>query len=497
MNSRVILYIAGFLSLLASLSQMATAQSYGVIVNFDQRNGGWPEAALTQGSDGLLYGTSPGGGDGNAGLIFRLNPAGGVSIVYTFCEHSFECIDGEAPVAPLIEGHDGAFYGTAQDGGARGCNGAGCGTVFRVTTDGAFSVLHKFVSGEGGSPTGALIQATDGNFYGTTQQTIPNVDLGGGGTIFKMTPKGRVTVLHRFTNLENNPGFSPTGSLVQASDGNLYGTTGTGGDISCNPPFGCGTVYRMTLDGVLTVMHVFEFRDGEFPYGALVEAADGNLYGTSLVGGDPTCRAPYGCGTIYRLDLKGNFSLAHAFTGQLQDGDLPFAGVIAGSDGNLYGVSTGGGSYQFGTIFSIDPEGDNGTRSTGQLIRTIHSFGYSEFPAMGALVQSTTGDFYGTTQYSRGGPSCDCGVLFTFSTGLGPFVALERYFGRPGDTGRIIGQGFTGTTDVLVNGVAAAFNVISDTELMATVPAGATSGYVTVTTPGGTLTSNKPFKVVP
>lgn len=497
MKSRSLVYVAGLLSLLAPLSELAMGQTFATVVNFDQNNGGWPEAALTQGSDGLLYGTAPGGGNGRAGLIFRLNPEGGVSIVYTFCEHSFECSDGENPVAPLIVGHDGAFYGTAQDGGARGCDGGGCGTVFRVTADGTFSVLHRFVPGEGGSPKGALIQATDGNFYGTTQQSVPMADLGGGGTIFRMTPGGRVTVLYRFTNLENDPGSWPTGSLVQASDGNLYGTTGTGGDIGCNPPFGCGTVYRMTLDGAFSVMHVFEFHDGEFPYGVLLQAADGNLYGTTLVAGNPTCREGYGCGTIYRLDLKGNFSVAHAFTGPLQDGDLPYAGLIAGSDGNLYGVSTGGGSYQFGTIFSIDPDGENSTRSTGLPIRTIHSFGYSDFPAMGSLVQSTTGDFFGTTQYSRGGPSCECGTLFTFSTGQGPFVALERYFGRPGDTGRIIGQGFTGTTDVSVNGVAAPFDVISDTELMAIVPTGATSGYVTVTRPGGTLTSNKPFQVVP
>src|ERR1700722_11567453 len=203
MGFRSIVYVAGFLSLLAPISQLAMGQTFKTVVNFDQTNGGWPLAALTQGSDGFLYGTTFAGGNKNAGLIFRLN-AGGGEVVYSFCKPAFDCSDGDGPAAPLIEGRDGAFYGTTEYGGAHGCDGYGCGTVFRITTDGTFSVLHRFTSGDGGVPAGALIQATDGNFYGTTQESGLVGDPEEGGTIFRMTPAGRFTVLYKFSNQEND-----------------------------------------------------------------------------------------------------------------------------------------------------------------------------------------------------------------------------------------------------------------------------------------------------
>ena len=490
MNSRLIVCFFGIVSLLAPLEELATAQDFFKVMDFDQDDGAWPSAALTQGPDGLLYGTTLGGGIRNAGLIYRVNPGGTLTTIYNFCLKSFICLDGEAPVAPLILGHDGAFYGTAADGGARGCNGYGCGTIFRVTTGGIFKVLHTFKPGEGGVAVGALVEATDGNFYGTTQATGEAGQQG--GTIFRMSPGGRVTTLHRFGDFENNTGGEPTGSLVQAADGNLYGTLTIGGDLNCNGPWGCGFVYRMTLSGELTVMHVFEYGDGELPYGVLVQAPNGYLYGTTLVGGDKECRMPYGCGTIYAMDLSGNFKVLHRFTGSLNDGSLTYAGLIVGSDRKLYGVSTDGGSHdQYGIIFSIDPDIGNSS------FKKIHSFRYTDVIPIGALVQSTSGSFYGTTEYSSEGLSCKCGTLYELSLGLGPFVTLERYFGRAGDTGWILGQGLDGAIDVSVNGVPAQFEAVSDTELMVTIPEGATSGYVTVTRSADTLKSNRPFQVIP
>ena len=195
---------------------------------------------------------------------------------------SFDGKDGSEPEGTLAQGGDGNFYGTAFAGGTSTHCGAGCGVVYRITQQGKLSVLHNFARTNGMAPGGGLVLATNGNFYGTT------TDGGTGhacdpqayecGTIFEITPGGKLTTLHNFNGTD---GDDPAGALIQASDGNLYGTTGAGGPSGVNGP---GTVFRISPTGKLTTLHNFNGTDGNSPTGALIQGTDGNLYGTTVNG---------------------------------------------------------------------------------------------------------------------------------------------------------------------------------------------------------------------
>jgi len=482
---------ASFVFLLgAAMAVASPAQTFTTLVIFDSTNGGWPEASLIQATDGYFYGTTSGGGVQNYGTIFRVTLQGTLTTIHSFCAHSHTCPGGSTPIAALVQARDGSLYGTARYDGAPGCNGYGCGTVFKISPGGAFTTLHRFrdSDGNGTLPSGALIQATDGNFYGTTQGGDGGDE--GSGTVFKITPAGELTTLHKFNNTNNNGGAFPTGTLIQALDGDFYGTTVTGGELTCNAPFGCGTVFKITPDGTLTTLHAFLANDGEFPYGALIQDSNGNFYGTTIVGGDLNCEAPSGCGTVFKMTPGGTFTILHRFAGYPIDGYLTYAGLTQATDGSLYGISSAGGGvgpWGRGTMFKISLEP---TLTPLQTFEIVGGVGPD-----GGLIQATDGNFYGTNEW--GGASCGCGTLFTLSTGLGAFVSLERYAGKVGETGGILGQGFTGTTWVSLNGIPANFTIVSDTYIRATVPAGATTGFVEVNTPSGTLTSNQPFRVMP
>lgn len=234
-------------------------------------------------------------------------------------------------------------------------------------------------------------------------------------------------MLYQFDGSE---GTNP-GSLVEASDGNFYGLSDGGNQACIN---GCGTIFKITRKGVLTTLFSFDSWDGAYPYGPLIQANDGNLYGTTRLGGHLGGKmCDYGCGTIFRLDVRGDLTVLHRFA--LTDGALPNA-LLQSTNGLFYATTTSGGSDGGGTIFSLD-------------------------------------------------------------MGLAPFVVFVQSFGKVGQTGGILGQGFTGTTGVELNGVPANFTVVSDTYIKATVPPGATTGNATVTTPTGVLTSNVPFHVIP
>jgi uncharacterized repeat protein (TIGR03803 family) len=246
---------------------------------------------LIQGSDGNFYGVSAAGGSSNSGALFRITPAGVATVIYWFRGYAVST-DGYAPYT-VIQGKDGNFYGTTTCGGINDLVGdcSSGGIFFRITPGGAETVLHDFGGGTDGiEPTGKLIQASDGNFYGVTT-------TGGsanGGIVYRMTPAGAETVLHAFGADSRVDGIGPTG-LIQGSDGNLYGTT-TGGGV-----YGWGTVFRMSLAGATTVLYSFSgfdglpgFADGAGPTG-LVAASDGSLYGTTMYGG------AYNVGAIFAL----------------------------------------------------------------------------------------------------------------------------------------------------------------------------------------------------
>jgi uncharacterized repeat protein (TIGR03803 family) len=229
---------------------------------------------------------------------------------------------------------------------------------------------------------------------------------------------------------------------------------------------------------------VFEYKDGFFSNG-LTQALDGNFYGTTASGGSG-CEESDGCGTLFKMSPAGTFTTLLKFDGAA--GAAPLANLRQATDGNLYGTTYSGGfacSAGCGTAFIVS--------STGRLAGTFFFNGGNGAGPSGGLLQATNGGFYGTT---GGGGRYGFGTVFSFSAGLGPFVAFVRNPAKAGQQFGILGQGFTGTTNVTLDGTPAFFTVKSDTLILATVPAGATTGYVAVATPGGTLTSNVPFRVI-
>ncbi|MGO8673184.1 MAG: choice-of-anchor tandem repeat GloVer-containing protein, partial [Capsulimonadaceae bacterium] len=317
-----------------------------------QYDGTEPAAGLVLGSDGNLYGTTQfGGSTGTAGqsgtgsgTVFRITTAGAVTILHSFGDGSVR-YDGSQPLAGLVQGSDGNFYGTTYVGGS-----ANLGAVFRITPAGVVNILHNFSDGtvvdDGFFPEAALIQASDGNFYGTTYngQTYLNY-----GTVFRITPTGVTSILHRFNDGSvANDGLYPTAPLIQASDGNLYGTTRYGGSVDD------GTLFRCTMSGSLTILHNFGdgtvAYDGMYPFSGVIQATDGNLYGNAYGGGYA------GTGAAYRTNLSGNIDILHGFgDGSVagDGGDLA-SPLVQGSDGTLYGTAGYYGSAYYGTFFRID-----------------------------------------------------------------------------------------------------------------------------------------------
>jgi uncharacterized repeat protein (TIGR03803 family) len=272
--------------------------SFAVLHNFDGTDGAGPYAGLVQGTDGNFYGTTISQGPNGYGTVFKITPAGVLTTLYAFSSG-----DGASPFGTLVLGTDGNFYGTTVGGGHNSnCDGLDtCGTVFKITPAGVLTTLYNFCSQthctDGIEPYAGLVQGADGNFYGTTwmggTNCVPGLN-GGCGTVFKITPDGTFTSLYSFCTQANcTDGKNPYyGSLVQAGDGNLYGSTWLGGTAT-RCPNGCGTIFRITTGGSFTTVHAFTFTDGQLPYSGMIQATDGNLYGTTSSGGG------HDDGTIY------------------------------------------------------------------------------------------------------------------------------------------------------------------------------------------------------
>jgi uncharacterized repeat protein (TIGR03803 family) len=303
--------------LLIFWSIFSSAQTFRTIVNFDQTNGAAPYyGALVQGTDGALYGTTMVGGQNTGvpdGVAFRVTPNGDFSVLYNFCTQD-GCSDGNGPRGGMVLGTDGNLYGTTTFGG----NNEQLGTIYEIGRDGTLRTLYQFnYSTDGACPQDSLIEATDGDFYGTT-------NCGGAyqlGTVFRITPTGTFTALHDFGGPD---GIEPFAGTIQTDDGSLFGTTPNGGINSCKD--GCGVVFRITPSGVFSVVHAFSGSDGQQPYGTLTQASDGNIYGTTTDGG------AFGYGTIFTMGRNGTFRIVHSF--DHSDGAYPLGKLIEGTDGN-------------------------------------------------------------------------------------------------------------------------------------------------------------------
>jgi uncharacterized repeat protein (TIGR03803 family) len=361
----------------------APAQSifFTTLASFNGTDGSYP-ASLVQASDGNFYGTTVNGGAYRYGTAFKITPGGVLTTLYSFCSQP-NCADGSGPFAALVQATDGNFYGTTYGGGTYSS-----GTAFKITPGGTLTTQYSFCSqpncADGAGPFAALVQATDGSFYGTTYQGGTN----DGGTVFKITPSGTLTTLHSF---DGSDGLYPDTPLTQGSDGTFYGTTQQGGAGSA------GTVFKITPSGNLTTLHSFDGSDGLYPNTPLTQGSDGNFYGAAEQGG------AYRSGTVFKITPAGTLTVLHSFDGS--DGYIPLAVLVQASDGNFYGLTDLGGTYSSGTVFKITP---------GGTLTTLYSFCSQSGCIDGAnpdggLVLGRDSNFYGTT--SEGGAFGD-GTVF-------------------------------------------------------------------------------------
>ena len=355
----------------------ATLTTLYAIASSDSNTGGIPNS-LIQGSDGNFYGTTT-GDDTNGytfGTVFMLTPAGALTTLYNFPGGD----GGGFPVGGLVQGSDGSFYGTTAGGyspiGETGFL-TSVATIFKITPDGAFTLLHTFHGGSNeAQPMSSLTQGSDGNFYGTG-------GAGANGSLFMITPAGDFSTFYSFT--DGTDGRVPIGSLVQGSDGNFYGTTsGVEGNVG-SPGVYDGTVYKITPAGVHTTLYTFTGgTEPGFPSTGLTLGSDGNFYGATSVGS----ANPYG--TIFKITPDGTFTTLYSLKGG-NDGGNPDTTLVQGSDGNFYGTTPGSplGATEYGTLFRVTPAG---------AFTTLYTFTYgSDGTYPSSLIQGSDGNFYGTT----------------------------------------------------------------------------------------------------
>ena len=371
-----------------------------------------PNSPLILANDGNFYGVSYSGGANDLGALYKISPAGVEIILYSFGASSS---DGTQP-ASVIQGSDGNFYGTTVTGGAYGSGSCaaslgdclpGDGTIFKFNpTTGTETVLYSFgsTSTDGMNPNGNLLLASDGNFYGTTGAGGANSY----GAVFRVNPAGNETVVYSFGSNSSTDAKTPSAGLIQGSNGELYGTTTLGGTN------GTGAVFQISTGGIESVLYSFGTGtdDGSTPYAPLLQGSDGNLYGTTIFGG------AHSRGTLFKVTSGGAESIVHSFGSSATDGTLPYDAVIEDSSGNFYGSTYSGGANGEalcvgattacypgdGTIFMVTSAG---------VESVLYSFGSTTtdgiYPAGGLILNN--GTFYGVT--TEGGLDND-GTLFSF-----------------------------------------------------------------------------------
>lgn len=381
---------------------------------------------LTLGNDGLLYGVCGNWSNSSNAVIFQMDPNSPnpvAAAIYTFSKVF------SSGIPDLTVGPDGNFYGVSPNDGA-----ANCGTVYRVSLSGSFKVLHTFMGGrnDGCFPTGPLFLGKDGNFYGVSQGGFSTGTTN--GAIFKISPAGKFKLT--VVGLAPTPSTVFSGGVIQASDGYFYGTSSYGGASSD------GYVWKMSTKGVFTDLHDFSTNaPGGIPLYALIQASDGNIYGTAAFCNSEGCNLTGSA--IFEINLKKKI----------------YVDVFSGFDSQPNG-------------YCIAVQGGNGCVPSG------------------SLLQHTNGTLYGVTAQ---GSTNDFGTFYQVGIGQGGFIQPMTIVGKIGTTVGILGQGFLAATAVTFNGVSASFSVSSDGYMTAVIPAGATAGYIRVTEGGGTLSSVQKF----
>jgi uncharacterized repeat protein (TIGR03803 family) len=536
------------------VSQSQTAPPFTTLYTFNGTDGNQPYAGLVEDKAGNLYGTTFYGGPYGRGTVFKLTPNGKLTTLHSFQDFP---IEGAYPLAALTWGKDGNLYGTTFSGGTSGFNG----TVFQITPTGTLTTLHTFTGAEGAEPIAGVIQGTDGNFYGTTYLAGDHTN---GGLVYQVTPSGALTILHAFTpgGSINDEGANPYGGVIQAKNGNLYGTTSTEGLLAAGTVFevttsgvftlldtlgepstpgaeiggpeasllegkdgylygtagsanGWGAIFRITLAGDLSVVGNFEDSYGSGPLGPLIYGNDGNFYGTTWGTTNSTATMS---GTVYRFSVSGGITPIYTFTPldankHNSDGAYLYAGLLQGRDGNLYGTAQSGGAYGAGTVFKLT------------MVPAITSFNPVSGPP-GTVVMLTGANFttaksvkVGTksasftinsdTSLTLTVPSGANNAKITVTNSFGPGASLTAFLVAPvissfspgkgpvGTTVTLKGVNFKGAMAVKLGSVSASFTINSDTSLTLIVPTGAVTAPISVSNAYGTGVSNRAFTVTP
>ncbi len=394
-------YFASILPLIVlaitfSLAVCAQAQTLTYLAHFNGVNGNGPSGPLVQAGDGNFYGTTVHGGVNAQGNVFRMTPSGKITSIYSFCSKA-NCADGALPMRGPVLGTDGNLYGVTYEGGGS----TNSGTIYKMTLSGKITTIYTFSCGttctNGYTPTGISL-GSDGNFYGTTTWGGAFYD----GVLFKITPGGKFTLLHTFCSSANcADGQVPVFPPHQGTDGNYYGATNGGGTASG----GGGVIYKLTPSGAYSVVHSFcgdgSCNSGFYPT-TVVQDANRNLFGTTANNGS------YNSGTIFEITSTNKFKVLHTFS--FNGGQAPTTGLTLAADGNYYGVGINDDNFAasagFGTIFKVTPAG---------VYSTVHTF--SNNPN-GPLFQASDGNLYGVTD---GDGSTDFGAVYRLSIGANHF----------------------------------------------------------------------------
>ncbi len=367
--------------------QNAHAQTLTVLHAFTggPSDGDTPYGGLARDSKGNLYGTTCYGGANEEGVVFKIDTTGTESLIYSFGAAP----DGQCPSSGLLL-VGAELYGTTVFGGQYGY-----GAVFKVNINGGETIVHSFAgypsdgdmyNGTGVS-YGALIRDSAGNLYGST--------FAGGefdaGAVFKIDSSGNETILYSFAGYPTDGG-GPAGGVVRDAAGNLYGTTLAGGT------FGVGTIFKLSASGKETLLYVFSGGvNGGNPWSGLVRDSQGNVYGTAIIGGIGGFDCGDGCGVVFELGSSTGNKLAvlHDFAGNPNDGSDPFPGLTMGTSGDLYGITTGGGSFSSGLVFEL-------TAAHSEIVLDSLSYQDGSFPSATLIIDSA-GNLYGTAPYNSTG----------------------------------------------------------------------------------------------